>query len=402
MFANNVPFEEFKNRQEHCREEAEKRNLKGVMIWSRGGGTWDRYAGGVYFANHYQQRCYLPDQEPLWSGRSHSVLMIPVEGDPVLLVTTLEFRKDLVAIKDVRYRADFFQLIADTAKELGMDQGEVGIMYEDVLTWKIGRKIKEKMPELEMVPCDDILSDMRVIKSPREIESIRKANQIGTAAMGIIMNNVAAGKTEAQILGPAMEEIYSEGAVLYFVVTSSGPHSDAVHSIDFPGYDSNRIIQNGEMFKVDLIIAYEGYICDFGRTTIVGMNPTAEQRKIIETVVDACEHVISLIKPGITVKELCKAGDEFLIKRGVSLSSEQNDDEQIYAAFPPHWGHSLGLTWERPWFIYEEDVVLKENMYLAIEKGLYQSGLGTATYEQNLLVTNKGAEVLSTARELWL
>lgn len=78
------------------------------MIWSRGGGTWDRYAGAEYFANHYQQRCYLPDQEPLWSGRSHCVLMIPAVGEPVLIVTTMEFRKDLVAIEDIRYSTDFW------------------------------------------------------------------------------------------------------------------------------------------------------------------------------------------------------------------------------------------------------------------------------------------------------
>ncbi|MTI68364.1 MAG: aminopeptidase P family protein [Firmicutes bacterium] len=402
MFSKDVPFEEFKNRRTRCQEEVKNRGLKGVMIWSRGGGTWDRYAGVDYFANHYQQRCYLPDHEPLWSGRSHCVLMIPVEGDPVLLVTTLEFRKDLVGIKDVRYSTDFFGLVSKTAKELGMSEGEVGVMYEDVLTWKIGRKMKEQMPKLQMVPCDDILSDMRVVKSEREIESIRKANEIGSAAMEMIMSNVAAGKTEAQVIGPAMEKIYAEGAVLYFVVTSSGPHSDAVHSIDFPGYDSDRIIQNGEMFKVDLIIAYEGYICDFGRTTIVGNKPSQEQRRIIEIVVEACEHVISLVKPGITVKELCKAGDDYLLSRGVSLSAEQNDKNKIYAAFPPHWGHSIGLTWERPWLIHEEDVVLEENMYLAVEKGLYQPGMGTATYEQNLLVTKTGAEVLSTAKKLWL
>ncbi|MGK0466968.1 M24 family metallopeptidase [Clostridium sp.] len=402
MFATNVPFQEFKNRRIHCQKEVNKRGLKGVMIWSRGGGTWDRYAGVDYFANHYQQRCYLPDHEPLWSGRSHCVLMIPAVGEPVLLVTTMEFRKDLVAIEDVRYSTDFFSLISETAKELGMNQGEVGVMYEDVLTWKIGKNMKEQMPELEMVPCDDILSDMRVIKSPREIEAIRKANEIGSEAVDIIMRNVAPGKTEAQVIGPAMDKIYSEGAVLYFVVTSSGPNSDAVHSVDFPGYDSNRIIQKGEMFKVDLIICYEGYICDFGRTTIVGMEPTVEQRKIIEAVVDSCEYVISLIKPGVTVKELCKAGDEFLLKTGVSLSSEQNDENEIYAAFPPHWGHSIGMTWERPWFINDEDVVLEENMYLAIEKGLYQPGMGTATYEQDLIVTKTGAEVLTTTRKLWL
>ncbi|MCI6152614.1 MAG: Xaa-Pro peptidase family protein [Fusobacterium perfoetens] len=398
MFAKNVPFEEFERRREKCREEVVKQGLNGVMIWSRGGGTWDRFAGVDYFANHYQQRCYLPDQPPLWTGRSHCVLMIPKEGEPVLIVTTLEYRKDLVAVKDIRYSTDFFKLVADTAKELKMDIGKVGVMYEDTLTWKIGREMKERMPELELVPCDDILSKMRLVKSPREIESIRRANEIGTEAVEMIMNNVAAGKTEAEVIGPAMAKVYSEGAVLYFIVTSSGPHSDAVHSVDFPGYDCNRKLQDGELFKVDFIICYEGYICDFGRTTVVGGKPTEKQKRAIDIVTDACEYVMSLVKPGVSVRELCEAGDRYLEERGVSLSSEQTDENTLYAAFPPHWGHGIGLTWERPWFIHEEDMILEENMYIAIEKGLYQPGLGTVNYEQNLIVTKDGSETLSKTK----
>lgn len=351
MFAKNVPFKEFEKRRKECREEVIKKGLNGVMIWSRGGGTWDRYAGVDYFANHYQQRCYLPDVDPLWTGRSHCVLMIPNKGEAVLIVTTGEYRKDLVAIKDVRYSSDFFGLIERTAKELGMDKGKVGIMYEDTLTWKIGRKIKEAMPELEFVQCDDILSNMRMIKSPREIEAIKKANEIGTEAMELIMSNVEAGKTEAEILGPAMAKIYSKGAVLYFVVTSSGPYSDAVHSVDFPGYDSIRKLKEGELFKVDLILCYEGYICDFGRSTVVGNKYSENQKIAIETVTEACEYVMSLVKPGVSIRELYEAGDKFLLEKGVSLESKQNDKEKLYAAFPPHWGHGIGLTWERPWFI---------------------------------------------------
>lgn len=402
MFSKNVPFEEFEKRREICREEVEKRNLSGVMIWSRGGGTWDRYAGVDYFANHYQQRCYLPDQSPLWTGRSHCVLMIPKIGEPVLIVTTLEYRKDLVAIKDIRYDSDFFGLVARTAKELNMAEGNVGVMYEDTLTYKIAKEIKERLPKLEMIPCDDILSEMRLVKSPREIESIKKANEIGTAAMDLIMTNVAAGKTEAEVLGPAMAKIYSEGAVLYFIVTSSGPHSDAVHSIDFPGYDSIRKLEVGDLFKVDMILCYEGYICDFGRTTVVGGNPNPKQKKAIDIVTDACEYVMSLVKPGISIRELCEAGDKYLVEHGVSLSSEQTDKNVLYAAFPPHWGHGIGLTWERPWFIHEEETILKENMYIAVEKGLYQPGLGTVNYEQNLIVTKDGSETLSKAKKKYI
>lgn len=402
MLAYNVPFKDFENRRKNCQIEAKKRGLAGVFVCSRGGGTFDRYAGGAYFANHYQQRCYLPDNLPLWSGRSHSMLLIPAEGEAVLLVTTLEYRKDLVAIKDVRYANDFHTLISDTAKELKMNTGNVGIIYEDTIHGTILRHMNDNMPNLNLVPCDDILTNMQIIKTQREQESIIEACRIGSEAVKIIMEGVEPGKTESQIIGPAMDYIYSNGAVLYFVVTNGSADSDPVHSIDFPGYDCRRKIQKGDIFKVDLIIIFEGYICDFGRTTVIGGETDPVLRRMIEEVTYSCDHVISKIKPGVKISDIVNAGDEYLISKGISLSENQTDSKEIYAAFPPHWGHGLGMTWERPWFVKDETMVVKENMYLAIEKCLYKPGVGTVNYEQNLLVTADGPKLLTTTKKLWI
>ncbi len=402
MFAYNVPFEDFAKRRLACQIEARKRGLSGVFVCSRGGGTFDRFAGGDYFANHYQQRCYLPDNLPLWSGRSHSMLLIPSMGESVLLVTTLEYRKDLVAIQDVRYGTDFHKLLFETAHELKMDIGEAGIIYEDTLHGTIGRHMRENMPNLVLVPCDDILTNLQCIKTPREQESIIEACRIGSEAVRIILSGVKAGKTESQVLGPAMDYIFSHGAVLYFVVTNGGSDSTPVHSIDFPGYDCHRKMENGDIFKVDLIILYEGYICDFGRTTVVGGIADPIQRRMIEEVTFSCEHVISKIVPGAKISDIVKAGDLYLTERGISLDADQNDPNTIYAAFPPHWGHGVGMTWERPWFVKDETMVVMENMYLAVEKCLYKPGLGTVNYEQNLLVTANGPRILTTTQKLWI
>lgn len=402
MFSHNVPYDLFVKRRQACQEEVRKRGLNGVYICSRGGGTFDRFAGGDYFANHYQQRCYLPDNLPLWSGRSHSMLLIPAEGEPVLLVTTMEYRKDLVAIGDIRYGTDFHALLAQTAKELHMDVGNAGIMFEDTLHGNIMRHLRHNLPSLVLVPCDDIIGAMQVIKAPRERESIVESCRIGSEAVRIIMEGVAPGKTESQVIGPAMEHVFSQGAVLYFVVANGGKDSNPVHSIDFPGFDSRRKMEKGDIFKVDLIILYEGYICDFGRTTIVGGDPDPVQRKMIETVTDSCEHVVSLIKPGVKVRDIVAAGDGYLSGHGISLSPQQDDRNTIYAAFPPHWGHGVGMTWERPWFVTEETMEIEQHMYLAVEKCLYKPGVGTVNYEQNLLVTSDGNKVLTTTRKLWI
>jgi hypothetical protein len=87
------------------------------------------------------------------------------------------------------------------------------------------------------------------------------------------------------------------------------------------------------------------------------------------------------------VGELCKTGD---------------DPNQLYAAFPPHWGHGIGLTWEKPWFVQDCDDVIGENWYLAIEKSPYKPRFGVKTFKQNPLVAVDGCQVISTTPKYWV
>ena len=202
------------------------------MIWSRGGGVFDRYADVDYLANHYQQRCFLPDHMPLWSGRSHTVLFLTQKSDPVLIVSSPEYKEDLIMVDDIRYNNNFAEEIVKTIKELEMDQGEIGIIGSDVMTFKHYNNILDKLPEISVVEADHILNKNRRLKSSSEIKAIKKAAEIGTKAVDTAMNNVQAGKTESQVAAPAIEKVFAEGAALYFVVTSSGPYSNSAHSID--------------------------------------------------------------------------------------------------------------------------------------------------------------------------
>lgn len=401
MFSKDVPFHDFKKRIAVCKLEAKNNNLSGLIVWSRGGGTFDRFADVNFLANFYQQRCYLPDHLPLWSGRAHCALIIPVNGEPTLIVSSPEYRKDLIAIKDIRYSNNFIELCCEVLNECGMGDKRTGLIGGDVLTYDQSKKMLENLPNLLLIPSNKILQSMRRIKTQREIKTIERASHIGSKAMELLMKNVSADKTESEIIAPAIEYIISQGAVLYFIVTSSGKYSDFSHTIDFPGYDSCRKIESGDIFKVDMIMSYDGYLSDFGRTTIVGNNPTVDQREMLDIVTNACEFVVSKIKPGMRVSEICELGDSYLVSNGVSLSESHDTVDSIYAAYPPHWGHGLGMTWEKPYLIHDEDDVIQEGMYLAIEKALRNPEVGTVFYEQNILVTENGTKTLTDIKKRW-
>ena len=67
----------------------------------------------------------------------------------------------------------------------------------------------------------------------------------------------------------------------------------------------------------------------------------------------------------------------------------------MYASYPAHWGHGLGLGWERPWLVSSEPLSLEPGMVLAVERAISLDGVGTVAAEQNLLLTETGAELLT-------
>ena len=66
-----------------------------------------------------------------------------------------------------------------------------------------------------------------------------------------------------------------------------------------------------------------------------------------------------------------------------------------YTAMTKHAGHGIGLTWEAPWIMADDDTVLQEGMVLAVEPGVYWEGGGGLRVEDNFLVTADGLEKLS-------
>src|SRR6188472_1645872 len=80
-----ISREEYSERQHRARELAERAGASGVVVIGRGGGTYDRHGDLWYLTGHYQTFPYLHDRPPLWSGRAHAVLVLPVEGESLLI-----------------------------------------------------------------------------------------------------------------------------------------------------------------------------------------------------------------------------------------------------------------------------------------------------------------------------
>ncbi len=142
---------------------------------------------------------------------------------------------------------------------------------------------------------------------------------------------------------------------------------------------------------------FEGYYQDPGRTAVCGRRPrSAEQKEMVETGARIVEAVMERIGPGARVMDVAR--------HGLDLSRQYGAESNQMAEKWPHFGHGLGLFFEKPYLgvgMCDADDVFEEGMALGVEAFFGLPGLGSAGFERNMLVVEDGVELLSTTPMPW-
>lgn len=396
MGSDGRPFsdEEYATRRERAAAAAAAEGLDALLVWSRGGGTNDRTGNAIYLANAYSSFPFVPDNQPLWAGRAHAVVILPVRGPAELVVDIPYYDAEGIALPDVRVHANVLDGVAELLHQRGLERGRVGLIGCDVLPVGWYWRISELLPELQWVSADHILDRQRAVKSPAEQAVIREAAARGVDVMSRMLAGVQPGRTEGEIVGDALARMAALGVMPYELHVVAGPDAHQYTRARMPGWDAERPLQSGEMFHVDVFAAWQGYYFDFGRTAIVGgITPTPEQARLMGAARDSVYAVIDAIRPGATGRELSAAGYAVLEQYGLAGASDMSQGGRASAL--AGFGHGLGVQWEGPWLDPSNDEPILPGMYLAVEKTVGIPGVGGATFEENLLVTADGVELLT-------
>jgi Xaa-Pro dipeptidase len=230
------------------------------------------------------------------------------------------------------------------------------------------------------------LLKIRSYKTPEEIAMMREAIQISEEALRRTMVWVQVGFTERDIakkLESEMSMLGGEG-LAFGTLVLTGEKTAYPH-----GVTGGRELQENEFLLFDFGASKHEYPADITRTFCVG-TPTAEMRKVYDTVLAANQAAHAAAKPGITSHELDKVARDVIEAAG-------------YGEFFTHrLGHGLGLSGhELPNIAPNNHMVLEPGMVFTIEPGIYQPGVGGVRIEDNVVVTEMGIESLTTfPREL--
>ncbi len=245
-----------------------------------------------------------------------------------------------------------------------------------------------------------LISALRMVKSPLEIERVRRSVGAAVAGYRAGLEAAAAGMTEKELVAIISSTMYRSGTTAgtkpLFVNCVSGRTRYPL--VDSPA--SDNVLAEGDIVFVDGGGASDGYVSDILRLIGVG-RIRAEDQRYAEVAADATRSMVDAVRPGIRVSQLIAAAAEHVASAGLT--------EQVGEIA----GHGIGLElWERPLIKVhdnpDDDVALRPGMVLCLEPILAPAhpggGLaGIFVFEQQVLVTDGGCEVLSgeLPADLW-
>ena len=203
---------------------------------------------------------------------------------------------------------------------------------------------------------DNIISDLRIIKSDYELSQIAKAQKITDKAFEHILDFIKVGVKERDIALEIEFFMRKNGAdgVSFDLITISGKNTSLPH-----GIPSEKQIQNGDFVTMDIGCKVNGYCSDMTRTVAVGY-ATDEMKKVYNTVLTAQKKALETVKSGTYASEVDKAARDYIYANGYE------------GCFGHATGHGVGLfIHESPTVSTVSKAVLKPNMVITVEPGIY-------------------------------
>jgi Xaa-Pro aminopeptidase len=361
----------------------------------------DAYADVMYLSNHYSPFPVVADLPPYWVGKAHSAVVLPTDGEPTLIVDLPDWRRDLVAIEDTRFSLDLPAMTAAVLRERKLDDSRLGLVGGNAMHASPYIRMLERLPRADVEVVDDLIEGVRVLKSPRELDLLRESADAGNAVIGAIMEAAMnPGTTEAEAIAAGYSMGVSRGAAMYDAATASGPNSDYYAFGRLPSWTTRRL-EPGEFFHIDCYGALNGYLWDFSRTCVVGHHATDVQLEVLDGLANAIDAGVGVVRPGVEAGDIFATVRSALEHDGLVGDSDQttgSDSETgaaLLSSFPCH-GHSLGLSWESPWFVPDNHMTIQAGMCIAIELMGGRAGVGSGKCEQDMIVHEDHVEILST------
>jgi Xaa-Pro dipeptidase len=314
------------------------------------------------------------------------VLFVAPGRDPVLVLPELELPKvDLFpykvqAIAYGELPSEWDNAFRKAAQSLRLDGKRIGVEPRQLRLLEF-RHVKAGAPEADFPDASEPLAQLRLRKDKAEVDAMRHAVKIAQDSLEAIIPLIKIGMTERELAGELVIQLFKHGSdpeLPFSPIVSSGPNSANPHASP-----SDRKLQAGDMLVVDWGAAHGGYISDLTRTFAVGA-VDAECQKIHKIVQEANAAGRAAGKPGVPCANVDIAARAVIEKAG-------------YGKYFNHrTGHGIGMeAHEDPYMRGDNMQLLEPGMAYTVEPGIYLPNRNGVRVEDNMVITETGAESLS-------
>jgi Xaa-Pro dipeptidase len=314
------------------------------------------------------------------------VLLFAKDQTPAIVLPELELQKvaslsyDLMVFAYPENPSEWGEVFRKAARSLELDGKRIGVEPRQLRLLEF-RYVRDGAPEADYPDASDVLSGLRLRKDKAEVEAMRRAVKIAQDALEATIPSFKIEMTEKALAAELVTQLLKHGSdpeLPFAPIVSSGPNAANPHASP-----SDRKLQAGDLLVVDWGAAYEGYISDLTRTFAVGA-VDKEYVKIHEIVQEANAAGRAAAGPGVPCADVDRAARAVIEQAG-------------YGEYFTHrTGHGIGMEGhEEPYMRGDNMQLLEPGMAFTVEPGIYLPGRNGVRIEDNVVITESGADVLS-------
>jgi Xaa-Pro dipeptidase len=316
-------------------------------------------------------------------------LVVPRDGRPFLVCPAFEEERaqEQVASGPLAGDVDFmtweedespYRLVADGMRNWGFATGRLGM--EETVRFVFSDGVRAAAPGLTITSGTPVTAGCRAVKDAHEIELMKLASEVTLKAYEAAYKALAGGMTQdrfAELVSLAHRRLgFSGGAGVQVGEYSALPHGSA----------APQVIREGTILLIDGGCAVEGYRSDISRTFVLG-KPTDRMKRVFEIEFRAQSAALAAARPGVE----CQAVDA--AARKVITDAGYGPD---YRYFTHRVGHGIGMDGhEWPYLVRGNTLKLEPGMTFSDEPGIYIRGEFGVRLEDDMVITESGAELLT-------
>lgn len=252
--------------------------------------------------------------------------------------------------------------------KVGIDEKGVTAPFIEALAAALGCKLTYAAA---------VIGQARLIKTPEEVERLRKAVHITEQAIHATMRKARLGMTEREMLNDYWQELLRRGAQPALSCLGFGSHSAHANA---QATDEIRLCRN-QPVRFDIGCSYQYYQADTAKIAVVG-ELDEKQNRYFAALRDGIARGVALIKPGATAAQVFQAVMETVC-------------ETIPHYRRSHVGHGIGVEIYDPPVISNADWQFRSGMVMCVEAPYYEVGRGGLQVEEVVHITETGVELLS-------